>query len=441
MQVRTNSMVDYLTDIFKELNDSNINYAVLRGYETLPYEVSHDIDFGVHVDDLTLMIEILDKVSSQNGYKLVYKSTRKDIVQLYFYSNGNCLKLDLLTGFSYKGLKYLEMKEVLQQTKIHNGIKVLNEDAEVSLSFLKEFLHNGWIREDKLDILKEKLSNKNSFENDSLYLSEKDKHDFASYITESKTFLKAEAKKFKRELFFRNIQVNSVGKTTIALLDYAVKYIKDAFRKKSFFVVLIGPDGSGKTTLAKKLINEVKEKTCCFTSSYYLHGRFGIIPNLATLMGKEKEETNVMKFGVEQTQDLEPHSVLRIVIYMMYYSIDFTLGYFKLLRMRFSHKIIVADRYFYDYFYQEHFKKYPKILYFLYMKMLPAPDLVIFLKADAEAIYARKPELSIERINTQQENIQKLLTDIDNSVIIDSSKELEQTYNEIRNNIVLKQLK
>ena len=134
-----NNKTEYLKEIFTKLNDSNFRYAVLRGYETLPFEVSHDIDFGVHFDDLNSMVKELENISHQFGYKLVYKSERMDFSQLYFYHEGHCLKLDFWTEFSYKGLKYLEMHSVLQQTKIHNGIKVLNEEAEVLVSFLKEF--------------------------------------------------------------------------------------------------------------------------------------------------------------------------------------------------------------------------------------------------------------------------------------------------------------
>ena len=148
-------MINYLKEIFKALNDAKINYAVLRGYETLPYKISHDIDFGVDVNDLKQMTEILVNVSDKFNYKKVYQSKRKGIVQFYFYYNNNCLKLDLWTDFSYKGLQYLDMDIVLRQIKIHNDIKVLNEETEVLISFLKEFLHNGWIRKDKLEILKE----------------------------------------------------------------------------------------------------------------------------------------------------------------------------------------------------------------------------------------------------------------------------------------------
>ena len=48
-------MEEYLRELFEELNKNDIRYAVLRGYETLPSEVSHDIDLGAHPDDFMKM--------------------------------------------------------------------------------------------------------------------------------------------------------------------------------------------------------------------------------------------------------------------------------------------------------------------------------------------------------------------------------------------------
>ena len=199
---------------------------------------------------------------------------------------------------------------------------------------------------------------------------------------------------------------------------------------------MIGPDGSGKTTLSQEFKKEIKNKTCCFSKYYYIHGRFGILPNLSALLGNKKENTQIMKFGIEDVKNVKPYNKLKISIYMSYYFFDFLFGYLKLFKLKFSNTLIVADRYFYDYFYQEHFQKYPKIFYYMFMQLLPKPDLVIFLKADAQEIYKRKPEISLERINVQQQNIQKLINDMDNSITVDSSMQVEETYREIKGQIL-----
>lgn len=434
-----NNITEYLKEIFTKLNDSNFRYAVLRGYETLPFEVSHDIDFGVHFDDLNSIVNELENISHQFGYKLVYKSERMDFSQLYFYREGHCLKLDFWSEFSYKGLRYLDIHSILQQTKIHNGIKVLNEEAEVLVSFLKEFLHNSWIRKDKIDILKEKLCKSSFMSIESLYLSNKNKIDFSSYIFQSETELKTEAERFKKELFFRNIKINGFFKSISNLLVYIYKFLKDTLKKKGIFVVIIGPDGSGKTTLSKMILDEVKNKKSCFAKGHYLHGRFGIIPNLSRINGK-KENTKVMSFEqVDEEQTIVKHSKLRIFLYMAYYLLDYIIGRVILKKMKFGNIIIVADRFYYDYFYQDSFCNYPVIMKMIYKFLAPKPDLFVYLKADSSIIYNRKPELPIERIQLQQQRIEKLLKDkrfFKKSIEVRTDGNLEATYLTILENIL-----
>ena len=278
-----NISTTYLSAIFSKLSDLKIRYAVLRGYENLPDEVSHDIDFGVHPDDIDLMIIQLQDISIKHGFKTVYMSERMGIKQVFFYKQGYCLKIDLWYNFSFKGLKYLDINSILRKTKYHNGIKVLKEGPEVLISFIKEFLHNKKIRTDKIEILKNKLQ-KSCFEGfESHYLSENNIRDFSSYILQSKMDLKVESRRFVITLFFKNLKINGFFKTINNLMIYVYKYLKDALKKKGFFIVIIGPDGSGKTTISKLILDEVKNKKSRFEKKYYLHGRFGIIPNLSRM--------------------------------------------------------------------------------------------------------------------------------------------------------------
>ncbi|MAD12581.1 MAG: hypothetical protein CMC04_07670 [Flavobacteriaceae bacterium] len=405
-----NILTTYLSDIFLKLSDLKIRYAVLRGYENLPYEVSHDIDFGVHPDEIDLMIIQLQDISIKHGFKTVYMSERMGIKQVFFYKQGYCLKIDLWYDFSYKGLKYLDINSILRKTKYHNGIKVLKEDAEVLISFIKEFLHNKKIRTDKIEILKNKLQ-KSCFEGfESLYLSENNFRDFSSYILQSKMDLKVESRRFVKTLFFKNLKINGFFKTMNNLMIYIYKFLKDALKKKGFFIVIIGPDGSGKTTISKLILDEVKNKKSRFEKKYYLHGRFGIIPNLSRIKGI-KENTKQISFKKTDGEESLNHSKSRIFIYMLYYLADFLLGRMILIKLKYSNTIIVADRFYYDYFYQDSFNNYPIFMKNLYKLLAPKPDLFVYLNANPEKIYIRKPELTVERIKLQQKRIEKLLNE------------------------------
>ena len=57
----------------------------------------------------------------------------------------------------------------------------------------------------------------------------------------------------------------------------------------------------------------------------------------------------------------------------------------------------------------------------IYFKLIQSPDLVVYLKADAEEIRKRKPELTIEQIRYQQKRIEYLRNCIPNLVSIETN--------------------
>ena len=95
---------------------------------------------------------------------------------------------------------------------------------------------------------------------------------------------------------------------------------------------------------------------------------------------------------------------------MGYYFWDFVLGYSLLARLKRRDTLVIADRYFYDFFLQPMYKNHAGWAKALYLWLLPRPDKIVFLHADPAAIVARKPELTAEEIAEQQAKIEMLLT-------------------------------
>lgn len=423
--------------MFDELNKCKVQYAVLRGYEDLPSKIKHDIDFCIRRNDLESGLCIVHRVLKSYSFVCIHSSNRYGFSQRYYYRDGECIKLDFWTDFSYKGLRYLELGQVLEQTKIHNKIVVLNESAEVTLSFLKEFLHNAHIRIDKISLLQEKYKKNGFLDGGSFsFLSSHEIKKFELYLLQEKLDLKHESDKYKKKILSENIRKIGVFGTVSNIMSYIVKYIKDFLTRKGFFVVFIGPDGSGKTTAAKNILNLVDNKKSCFEKSRYLHGRPGILPNLSYIaMRKERQNTKTMDLNVYSASRHDNYSKWKTFIYMSYYYFDFLLGAVSIFLSKFANRIVVADRYFYDYFISEHFSNHSKILRQVYFRLLPEPDLVIFMDGDPDSIYDRKPEIPVESIKRQQKNIKKIAGRINNFKTIDTSESVTTSNIEISNEI------
>ena len=68
-------------------------------------------------------------------------------------------------------------------------------------------------------------------------------------------------------------------------------------------------------------------------------------------------------------------------------------------------------------------------------RLFPRPDLVIFLDASAETLYARKPEWPLKHLEKQRADITKQGQRCDNFVKIDASQPLESVISKVRDYI------
>jgi thymidylate kinase len=242
--------------------------------------------------------------------------------------------------------------------------------------------------------------------------------------------------------------INTLLKRTHHLLlgpaDFLLGYINAAFSKKSgLFITLIGPDGSGKSTSAKNLIASFEH---CFSKTCYNHGHFKILPELKTfkkpsslikhLSQKNDQQINFNLQKPENPNPQKPYNIFKAAVYLLYYFLDYLLGHFKILWANAKGDMVIFDRYFYDYIYQPAFKKLPKCLTTALLKLLPAPDIIIYLKCEPEQITTRKPELTCEAIASQQKTIEKLLTKLNHAITINTQKNIDEANREIHNAVI-----
>lgn len=204
---------------------------------------------------------------------------------------------------------------------------------------------------------------------------------------------------------------------------------------KGLFVVIIGPDGSGKTTVADAI-----EKECLAAHSMMttrIHGGFNILPRLkilrkafAALLRKEMRPDP--DYTIKHSGAIvKPHNLLRSFVYLTYYYWDYLLGHFYVRKQIKLGRLILADRYFYDYFYQRGNMNLPHGFLKVLCNFIPKPDILIFLNADAQAIYHRKNELTTDEIERQQKIITKIISWLPNSITVESNQHLSFTMSKI----------
>lgn len=204
-------------------------------------------------------------------------------------------------------------------------------------------------------------------------------------------------------------------------------------RTNRLLICIIGIDGSGKTTGAINLQEQMKEKSF---DCVYIHHRSPMINLIKSVAGNR-----IRKYASPmQNRDMSP---LKTSTDRVDKKLKTTIGFFiifadtiieRLMEIRFSlrQSIVIHDRYFYDHL-VNYLNDLPEWLIKLYLHLIPKPDLVILLDVPETVAYRRKGEASLRFIRRQRHlylNLEKWLN-MNNFVTINTNTAIEEVNDSI----------
>lgn len=186
------------------------------------------------------------------------------------------------------------------------------------------------------------------------------------------------------------------------------------------FIVLIGPDGSGKTRLAKSLFSN-------FSNAIYFH-YLPFKKNINNFESKTVEKKDKSKNKLKVF-----FSIPKLVLKLIFVN---TICKFKFYKWNKEKKLIIGDRFLYNYYLDPQSIEYyssEKVAKYFIEKVLLKPDIIFYLKTTSNIILSRKNELTKEQIEYYNNNALNL--DFKNLTFVDADNEFEIVLDEITTKI------
>ncbi len=204
----------------------------------------------------------------------------------------------------------------------------------------------------------------------------------------------------------------------------ATRIARRIARPTGLHIIVVGPDGSGKSTVAQELLRDCGR---LFRRKTHVHWGPAVLPRLGGLIGRAPSDAS-------QPHSRTPHGKLLSHLLLGYYWLDFFLGsWMRLQAVRIRTGLVILERGWWDMAVDPlryRLTPLPRTVMLL-GRLLPRPDVLVVLESDANTLHSRKPELPVDELQRQLSAWRELAPRIGNAMYEDTSRSLNNTSEEL----------
>jgi thymidylate kinase len=413
---------DFLCTLFNALDTYQVRYCVLHSWEELPEKLTSDLDIAIHPGDFQKLPVVIRSLRPRSYTPVQVFNYLPGAYSFFFmWSEGlviSSVALDVIFEHRRGGL-IVPSGEALVSGRRRQGLfwvpavgseftYLLAKKASKGTAPARQVFRLKTLVEELGRPTAERLAGE-------LFWGKLRTSVVEACATGRLDGLLA---KIKKQSWKTSLLRNPL-KLAAYLLSDALRRIQRWLQPTGLFVVIMGPDGAGKSTVIQHLVETVAP---VFRRHRVFHWR-------PALLWRRK-----VVGGTTHPHSRPPYGDWWSIARLLAHLLDYWLGYCVLIRPLLARSgLVVFDRYFYDLLADP--KRYrfggPAWLARFVSWLVPQPDLLFILDAPVEVIFSRKQEVMPDELLSQKLQYLQIARSFSQSRLVDSAIPLPQVVAEI----------
>lgn len=389
--------------LFESFNEKGVEYVIIHSYQNLPGQFDSDIDTAIKTPKINDAIILLDRTLEGTGWRVIQYWRHENYAADCIISNDKeFLQVDFCIHYERNGRVVLSVEELIENRRVYKNFYIPSDQTEFTYILLKKVMKQNFSDRSKehLTTLWRQMSNEKKEEtknglkrffsenwiNKLIFCVETNTYDDIKMISVHKA-LKKKTFNIKDSLRFEIFDIN--------------RKIERILYPTGLFIVLLGVDGAGKTTISKIL---KRKYATAFRQIRHYHSRVRVLNDISQI-----------KSGSVSMDVSDPHGKKykagKFVskIKFAYYFLDFLIGNIVISISKIKSTLILIERYYYDY-------RIDKIRYNLdlsdkfigfFEHFVKKPDAIFILTGNSQTLLERKHEITLHEIDTQKKHLEK----------------------------------